>query len=110
VLGVEPGIGVIRGEAALCLFRVAQEALRNALRHAQARRIDVRLRPERGGVEVSVRDDGCGFDAPASRARASLGLASMRERVALLGGRVQIRSRRGQGTEVTAWVPSEAAA
>ena len=107
---VEPGIATLRGEAALCLFRVAQEALRNAMRHAQAERIEVRLRPERGGVELGIRDDGIGFDASASRERASLGLASMRERVALLGGRVRIRSRRGQGTEVTAWVPSGAGA
>lgn len=94
------------GDRALCLFRVAQEALRNAARHAQARRIRVELRPESGGTAVSVADDGCGFDPSAERDRASLGLASMHERVALLGGRLEIRSRRGQGTQITAWVPA----
>ena len=102
--------GAARGDRALCLFRVAQEALRNAASHAQARHIRVELRPGGGGTAVSVADDGRGFDPGAERARASLGLDSMRERVALLGGRLEIRSRRGQGTTVTAWVPAEQAA
>ncbi|HMO46159.1 MAG TPA: ATP-binding protein [Rubrivivax sp.] len=101
--------GDLRGDPALCLFRVAQEALRNAVRHAQAQRIEVRLRRERGGTELSVADDGSGFEVQGERERASLGLASMRERVALLGGRLRIRSRRGQGTRVAAWVPQAAA-
>ncbi|HMN76127.1 MAG TPA: ATP-binding protein [Burkholderiaceae bacterium] len=101
--------GAERGERALCLFRVAQEALRNAARHAQARHIQVRLQREPGGTAVSVTDDGIGFDASAARARASLGLASMRERVALLGGRLEIRSRSGEGTRVAAWLPAATA-
>ncbi len=104
----EADAGSVRGDAALCLFRVAQEALRNAVRHARARTIRVDLRPERGGTTVSVIDDGCGFDAAAERERASLGLASMRERVAQHGGRLEIRSRPGAGTSVTAWLPAEA--
>lgn len=106
----ESGGGPIRGEVALCLFRVAQEALRNAVRHAQAERVTVTLSSMPDAHEVSVEDDGCGFDVQAEPARASLGLASMRERVALLGGRLDIRSRRGQGTRVTARVPVQAAA
>ena len=101
--------GALRGERALCLFRVAQEALRNAARHAQARRIDVGLHRERGGFALSVADDGRGFDPAGARERASLGLASMRERVVLLGGRFQIHSRGGQGTRVSAWLPAAAA-
>jgi signal transduction histidine kinase len=95
----------VRGDPALCLFRVAQEAMRNAVRHAQAQRIRVELRAERGGALLSVADDGCGFDPSAPRERVSLGLASMRERVALLGGRIELHSRRGQGTRVSAWLP-----
>ena len=98
-----------RGDPALCLFRVAQEALRNAVRHAQARHIRLDLQHENGGTRVSVVDDGIGFEPSAEREHASLGLASMRERVALLGGRLTIRSRRGQGTSVTAWVPASEA-
>ena len=99
--------GSERGERALCLFRVAQEALGNAVRHAQAKRIKVRLRREAGGIAVTIVDDGCGFDASAERERASLGLASMRERVALQAGRLEIRSRRGRGTSIAAWLPAE---
>lgn len=106
----EPASSADRGDRALCLFRVAQEALRNAVRHAQPQRIRVELRPENGGMSVSVVDDGCGFDPSAERDHASLGLASMRERVVLLGGRLTIRSRRGRGTSVLAWVPVAEAA
>jgi signal transduction histidine kinase len=103
--GDEAG-AALRGERALCLFRVAQEALRNALRHAQPKHVRVELRAEDEGTNVSVIDDGHGFDVDAPRDHASLGLASMRERVALLGGRLEIRSRSGQGTHITAWVRS----
>jgi two-component system sensor histidine kinase UhpB len=98
--------GRARGDRALCLFRVAQEGLRNAVRHGKPQHVRVELRAADGGTSVSVVDDGCGFDPSAPRERASLGLASMRERVALLGGRIEIESRRGQGTRVTAWVPA----
>jgi signal transduction histidine kinase len=98
--------GAARGPSALALYRVAQEALRNALRHASPRHLRVELRAEDGGTRLSVADDGCGFDPEAPRERASLGLASMRERVALLGGRLHVHSRRGQGTTVSAWVPA----
>lgn len=103
--GDEAG-AALRGDRALGLFRVAQEALRNALRHAQPKHVRVELRAEDGGTRVSVVDDGTGFDPDAPRDHASLGLASMRERVALLGGRLEVRSRRGQGTTVSAWVPA----
>jgi len=96
----------LRGDAALCLFRVAVSALRNALRHGQPQQVRFELRAEKAGWRVSVADDGSGFDPQAPRERASIGLASMRERVALLGGRLEIRSRPGAGTSVTAWVPA----
>ena len=107
---VEPGAEAIRGEPALCLFRVAREALGNAMRHAEASRIVVRLWAAGGKTSVEVADDGRGFDPAEKRPRASLGFASMRERVALVGGRFQVRSRPGGGTQVTAWVPSGKAA
>jgi len=96
-------------DAALCLFRVAQEALRNVERHAQAKQVDVTVAGEDGSIALTVRDDGAGFDAAGARERASLGLASMRERVRLLGGRLSIESSRGKGTSLFAWVPLPAA-
>jgi PAS domain S-box-containing protein len=92
-------------ETALCLFRVAQEALQNVSRHAQARAIEVSMRAVDDGLQLAVLDDGIGFEPAAPRGRRSLGLAGMRERLHLLGGELEIESTPGKGTTVLAWVP-----
>ena len=95
-----------RKEAMLCLFRVAQESLRNVLRHARARAVDVRLEAVDGTAHLAIRDDGVGFDAGRNgNGSRGLGLLSMRERIDLVGGRIAIRSEPGRGTAVEAWVP-----
>jgi PAS domain S-box-containing protein len=90
-------------------FRVAQEALTNVVRHAQARHVTVDLHTKDNRLHLSVRDDGVGFDVAAVRDRAvlgaSLGLLSMEERAALAGGGLEFRSTPGQGAEVLAWFP-----
>lgn len=90
-------------------FRVVQEALTNALRHASARTIAISMRAQPDALVLEVRDDGTGFDMHSAWLRAtageSLGLASMRERVALVGGRFEIESSPGNGTSVRARVP-----
>jgi signal transduction histidine kinase len=96
---------LIPPHAALCLFRVAQEALRNVARHASARAVEVSMRDLDGGLQLAVRDDGVGFAPALQRERPSLGLASMRERVHLLEGEFDIESAPGHGTTVVAWVP-----
>jgi two-component system, NarL family, sensor kinase len=86
------------------LFRIAQEALSNAARHAQATAVAVTLRFEPdGGVTLEVRDDGRGFDAEAAQAVADqgLGLRSMRERAAALGARLELASAPGRGSRLT---------
>jgi signal transduction histidine kinase len=93
----------------LCIFRVAQEALRNVARHAQASVAMVTLAPNGGGLLLAVTDNGIGFDVEATRSRPSLGRASMSERVRVLGGRLGIRSVSGKGTILSAWVPLRAA-
>ena len=93
-------------EAALCLFRVAQEALSNAAHHAGASAVTVLLSTSGKGVQLAVSDNGSGFDAGAPRDHASLGLASMRERVRVLQGELIIESTPGRGTTVMAWVPA----
>jgi signal transduction histidine kinase len=92
-------------DVGLCLFRIIQESLRNIARHAAASRADIRLRRLDGGLQLTVRDNGVGFDPAQDRAKASLGLASMRQRVTLLGGKLNIESRPLQGTTISAWVP-----
>ena len=96
----------LNAEAALCLFRVAQEALSNAARHARASAVTVLLAPSGKGMQLAVSDNGSGFDQDGPRYHASLGLASMRERVGLLQGHFAIASTPGRGTTVVAWVPA----
>jgi signal transduction histidine kinase len=96
-------------DTALCLFRVAQEALRNVVRHAGANSVDVSVLPKEGGLQLAVSDNGKGFDPGSDAERPSLGLASIRERVTLLNGEVDIDSAHGHGTTVLAWVPIPAA-
>jgi PAS domain S-box-containing protein len=96
----------VRGEASLCLFRVAQEALSNAARHARASAVTVLLSTSKVGLQLSISDNGTGFDPDRPREHPSLGLASMRERVRLLQGELSIKSTPGSGTTVLAWVPA----
>jgi signal transduction histidine kinase len=82
------------------VFRIAQEALHNALRHAGAEHVEVRLRcAADGGLELTVADDGAGFDAGAVRSR-RLGLTTMDERARAIGGELAIASAPGAGTTV----------
>lgn len=86
------------------LFRIAQEALSNAARHAQATTVDMVLRFEAsGGLSLEIRDDGQGFDADAAQAVADrgLGLRSMRERAAALGARLSLATAPGDGSRLT---------
>jgi PAS domain S-box-containing protein len=97
-------------EVETALFRVAQEALTNVHKHAPSARVKISLQRLNDSVRLQVRDWGPGFDpekpanggGPGER----LGLSSMRERVALLGGHLEIHSRPGEGTEVVAEIPS----
>jgi PAS domain S-box-containing protein len=95
----------ISPETGLCLFRVTQEALRNVARHARAEAAKVSLRQLDGGLQLAVSDSGIGFDPGQQRHRPSLGLASMRERVRLLDGELDVESASGHGTTIVAWVP-----
>jgi PAS domain S-box-containing protein len=101
---VPPALGK---DATLCLYRVAQEALNNVIHHAGARAASVVLRQVDRGVLLAVRDDGVGFDPGEPTQRRSLGLLSMRERLRLVNGTLDIESAPGQGTAIVAWVPLE---
>ena len=91
-------------DVALCLFRVAQEAVTNAVRHARAKAIDVRLSTTTEGVELIVVDDGVGFVA-GERARSGLGLRSIDERVRLTQGSLCVESQPGFGTRLLVQIP-----
>ena len=89
-------------DIAICLFRVAQESLRNARKHSQTKKIEVLLSLENGDMVLIIRDHGTGFDPEEVRKKPGLGLASMRERIKLVGGTLSITSQPGQGCEVKA--------
>jgi signal transduction histidine kinase len=92
-------------EAETTLYRVIQEALTNVVKHAGASRVSILLQRKRGAVVAVVEDDGSGFDPDVTREDA-LGLAGMRERLALVGGKLQVESSPGRGTTIAAEVPS----
>jgi two-component system, NarL family, sensor histidine kinase UhpB len=95
---LEGGLPPLGPEVELVIYRVAQEALTNAFRHAGASQVRVALRREHDGVVLSVADDGRGLPAPMP-AQAT-GLAGMRERAILIDGRLEIDSPPGEGVEV----------
>jgi signal transduction histidine kinase len=95
----------VPADVALCLFRIAQEALQNVVKHSGATAAAVRLRTTRFGIRLHVADGGQGFDQ-ASNHITGLGLLSMRERVRFAGGRIAIRSTTG-GTHVVVTLPIE---
>lgn len=91
----------LRGERALCIYRLAQEAIRNAIEHSGASAIKVMLTAHRGRWRLRVSDNGRGFVPGESVMRTGLGLLSMRERVQSVGGMLHIRSRPGKGTSIS---------
>ena len=100
-------------ETEVAAFRIVQEAVTNALRHAQARQVTVQVRLEDAGLRIAVRDDGCGFVADETLDRAAadghLGLVGIRERTRALGGAFHLSSAPGAGTEVRVELPAGAA-
>jgi PAS domain S-box-containing protein len=90
----------VDGIGATAAYRIAQEALTNVTRHAEATQVKVSLKPEKGALTLAVVDNGRGFDVKDIAASECLGLAGMRERAGLLGGSLEIRSRPGKGTKV----------
>jgi two-component system sensor histidine kinase UhpB len=90
---------------ALSLFRIAQEALKNATRHSHARQVTVSIAPGETGLTLTISDDGQGFDPLKARERGGLGLVSIEERVRLIGGHVTIDSQPGRGASLEVVVP-----
>ena len=93
----------VASDTALCLYRIAQEALTNAIKYAEADTIEISLQKDIDALRLDVRDNGIGFDI--EHGHPGLGLASMRERAELAGGSLSIRSQPGRGTSVSATLP-----
>jgi PAS domain S-box-containing protein len=92
-------------ETSICLFRVLQEALQNALKHSGARQFEVTLKGTSNEIHLRVRDGGVGFDPEKAMNQPGIGLVSMQERMKLVDGQLSIDSKVGRGTTVHARVP-----
>jgi signal transduction histidine kinase len=92
-------------ETALCAFRIVQEGLRNLKKHSGAEEAKVDLKMTGARLEITVRDEGYGFDLQGLRKNEGLGIRSMEERARSLGGKFEIQSESGKGTTLKAWLP-----
>jgi signal transduction histidine kinase len=92
-------------DVSLCLYRVAQESLRNIAKHADATNVRVVLQGRKDGIALRVEDAGDGFDLIEVKGKGGLGLISMEERVRLIDGKFTIQSQPGKGTTVEVFVP-----
>jgi signal transduction histidine kinase len=100
-------LGHLPGDTAVALFRISQEALRNAATHGNARRVSLSVARHLDSIELVVRDDGAGFDCEAAGRRGGgLGLVSMEERARLVGGELVVVTAPGKGTTIRATVPA----
>lgn len=102
----EPEEFAVADDVALCIYRITQEALSNAVRHSSARAASVTLRAPGTSFELQIEDNGIGFDGRAIRTRGGLGLASMEERVRVVGGTVNIETHPGSGARIIARIPN----
>jgi signal transduction histidine kinase len=92
-------------DVSLCLFRVAQEALHNAVKYSGVTQFAVELKGSETEIRLEVRDSGAGFDVEDAKSNGGLGLVSMAERVHLVRGRFGVESRPGEGTKIVAIIP-----
>src|SRR5260370_9373668 len=108
---IQPSMcGRMRGTVETALYRIVQESLNNAVKHAKARNIWIRAWRENQVLHCSIRDDGEGFDprrAQGTPGRKGLGLIAMQERGSAIGGKLRIQSRPVQGTEISLRLPLE---
>jgi PAS domain S-box-containing protein len=100
--------GQISKDVTLCLFRIAQEALRNVVRHSGAAEAEVELSGNADEIDLCISDSGQGFDVESAKRIAGLGLVSMRERLRLVGGHLSIESDPSHGTRVRVRIPQVA--
>ena len=98
----------VPGDAALCLFRIVQEGLRNIKRHSGTDRAEVRLDCSGEKLHLSVVDRGRGFDVNNRSSRSGIGIRGMEERLRSLGGHLEVHSRPMAGTRIDAWLPFKA--
>ena len=108
-LHCDPATSVIDSAIAIHLYRIAQEAISNAVRHGGARRVDITLEEEEGQLALCIHDDGRGLPPVASRRPEGLGLRIMAHRARIIGGALNVSARAGGGTTVRCLLPTAGA-
>ena len=104
-LEIEGSFEHVAAPSALCLFRVAQEALRNVAKHAGVSEASVALRHVAGSLDLTVCDEGVGMETGRGTKKGGLGLLNIQERARLVRGKVEVRSQPGKGTTIRVQVP-----
>jgi two-component system sensor histidine kinase UhpB len=104
-VSAEADAEAIPSNVSLCLYRILQEGIQNILRHAEATSVDVQLVGLDGGFELTVIDNGKGFDVSSAAVSRGLGLISMDERMRMVHGRLILESHPQKGTTLRAWAP-----
>jgi PAS domain S-box-containing protein len=104
-LKIEGNIEPMPTDSALCLYRVAQESLRNVVKHSGAKAVEIVMTGSRDAVELRITDKGRGFDPDEVKERQGLGLVSIEERVKLLRGSFEVNAKPGLGTELRVTIP-----
>lgn len=97
--------GRVPSDVSLCLFRIVEESLTNIVKHSQAPSARVDMTTENGGLRLTIADDGVGFDPSTLETRPGLGFVSMRERLRLVHGTINVQSAPAHGTQIEVWVP-----
>jgi signal transduction histidine kinase len=109
-VAVSEDVGRLAPELETAIYRVVQEALHNVAKHAQAKTVTIQMARENGAVALLVEDDGVGIVKPTGKTgRQTFGLAGIKERIGMLGGKVRVVSAKGKGTRVEVTVPVESA-
>jgi signal transduction histidine kinase len=103
-LKIAPDLPQLRDDVSLCIFRIAQEALQNVVKHSGAKRVSVTLARVPGGICLTVSDTGCGF-RQCELQKVGLGLQTMNARALSVGGRLVVNSSPGNGTEILLRIP-----
>lgn len=109
-LAIDPGLGRLAPELEIACFRLVQEGVDNAVKHARASHVDVTMERAGLGIHMTVSDDGVGIADVGAALRYSHGLAGMVHRVRALGGTLDVRAPSGQGTRLEIAIPGAAAA
>jgi signal transduction histidine kinase len=104
-VAVSDSVGRLVPEVETAIYRVVQEALHNVAKHANAKSANIHMTRDHGLLHLSIEDDGGGINPVVNPQRPSFGMAGMRERISALGGTMQVKSRRGQGTRIEVSVP-----